>query len=75
MFNGSNYVNWKKRMIIFLQSIDIELWFIVNESPYDASIIDEVTHRSKSKIRNKLTGDDRIHLTLNVKTMNVVQYF
>ena len=25
IFNGSNYVSWKERMIISLQSIDIEL--------------------------------------------------
>ena len=47
MFNGSNYVSWKERMIIFLQSIDIELWFIISEGPYDASLIDENTHRSR----------------------------
>ena len=72
MFNGSNYVSWKERMIIFLQSIDIELWFIVNESPYDGSIVDEVTHRPRLKPRNELTGDDRTHLTLNAKAMNVL---
>ena len=59
-------------MIIFLQSIDIELWFIVNEDPYDASIVDEVTHRPKPKTRNELTGDDRTHFTLNAKVMNVL---
>ena len=72
IFNGSNYVSWKERMIIFLQSIDIELWFIVNEGPYDASIIDEVTHRPRPKTRNELIGNDRTHLTLNAKAMNVL---
>ena len=55
-----------------MQSIDIELWFIVNESPYDASIIDEVTHKPRLKIRNELISDDRTHLTLNAKVMNVL---
>ena len=67
MFNGSNYVSWKERMIIFLQSIDIELWFIISEGPYDASLIDENTHRSRPKIRSELTAIDRAHLTLNAK--------
>ena len=67
MFNGSNYVSWKEKMIIFLQSIDIELWFIISEGPYDASLIDENTHRSRPKIISELTAMDRAHLTLNAK--------
>ena len=61
MFNGSNYVSWKERMIIFLQSIDIELWFIISEGPYDVSLIDENTHRSKPKTRNELTAVNRTY--------------
>ena len=48
------------------------MWFIINEGSYDASIIDENTHRPKPKIRNVLTGDDRAHLTLNTKATNVL---
>ena len=59
-------------MVIFLQSIDIELWFIVYEGSYDASIVDEKTHRPRQKTRNELTIEDRAHLTLNAKTMNVL---
>ena len=34
IFNGSNYVSWKERMIIFLQSIDV--------SNYIALFFDEI---------------------------------
>ena len=72
MFNGSNYVSWKERMIIFLQSIDIELWFIINESPFDTSAIDDATNRLRPKTKNELTAEDRTHLISNAKAMNVL---
>ena len=34
IFNGINYVIWKDKMEIFLQSINIELWYIITEGPY-----------------------------------------
>nr|XP_027109232.1 glutamic acid-rich protein-like [Coffea arabica] len=42
----------------------------ISGGPYDASIVDEVTHRPRPKIRNELIGDDRTHLTLKAKAMN-----
>lgn len=40
MFHSVNYVIWKECMKIFLQSIGIELWYIVNEDPYETTILD-----------------------------------
>ena len=72
MFSGSNYVSWKERMIIFLQSIDIDLWFIVSEGPYTTTTVDTTTHEVRQKTRDELTAQDRAHLTSNAKAMNVL---
>ena len=32
-FNGSNFTSWKKRMTIFIQSFDIEIWKAIVLSP------------------------------------------
>ncbi|XP_071924835.1 uncharacterized protein [Coffea arabica] len=40
--------------------------------PFDASTIDTETNRPRPKIRRKLTAEDRTHLTLNAKAMNVL---
>ncbi|KAL3510113.1 hypothetical protein ACH5RR_029514 [Cinchona calisaya] len=72
MFNGTNFISWRDRMKIFLQSIDIELWYVVNEGPFEASIIDDQTNRRREKTRNELTPQDKANLTLNAKAMNVL---
>ena len=75
IFNSVNYVSWKRRMKIFLQFIDIELWYIVNECPYEATILDIDLGRFKSKIRSELTVENKTNLTLNAKAMNVCIMF
>ena len=72
MFNGANYVSCKDRMEIFLQFIDIELWYIVNEGPYEASIIDEINGEKRSKTRFELSPQDNVNLTLNAKAVNII---
>nr|XP_027062966.1 nucleolar protein dao-5-like [Coffea arabica] len=42
----------------------------LSEGPYNATIIDEATHRPRQKTRSELTAEDRTHLTLNAKAMN-----
>ena len=34
LFNGNNYGYWKVRMIIFLQSMEYELWEVIEKGPY-----------------------------------------
>ena len=34
MFNGMNYVFWKVRMRIFMESIDALIWEVVVNGPY-----------------------------------------
>ena len=54
MFNGVNYVIWKECMEIFLQSIDIELWYIVDETPYEDTILDADLSRFRPKNKSEL---------------------
>ena len=72
MFNGVNCVSWKERTKIFLQSIDIELWYIVNEGHYESTIENETTGWLTVKTRHELTVQDKTNLTLNAKAMNVL---
>lgn len=58
-------------MKIFLQTIDVELWCIVNEGSYKATIIEEDLGKFKPNIRNELSVFDRTNLSLNAKTMNI----
>ena len=50
MFNRVNFVSWRERVKIFLQSIDIELWYIVNERPYATTILDADLDRFRPKL-------------------------
>ena len=34
IFNGNKYGYWKARMTIFLQSMDYELWEIIEKGPF-----------------------------------------
>ena len=53
-----SYVSWKEGMKIFLQSIDIQLWYIVNEGPYEITIENDTTNRQRVKTRRELTAQD-----------------
>ena len=57
IFNGVNFISWKERMENFIQFI--ELWNFVTEGPYEATILDA-------------NVEDKVHLTLNAKAMNVL---
>ena len=55
-----------------MQSIDIELWYIMNEDPYEATIESREIGRTRVKTRSELSAQDKINLTLNVKVMNLL---
>ena len=59
-------------MKIFLQSIDIELQYIINEDLYKTTILDANTGRFRPKVRNKLSTEEKANLNLNAKAMNVL---
>lgn len=55
MLNGVSFDSWRDRMKIFLQSRDIKFWYIVNEVPYKATIVDEELSKIRQKTRNELS--------------------
>ncbi|KAL3510072.1 hypothetical protein ACH5RR_029473 [Cinchona calisaya] len=59
-------------MKIFVQSIDIDLWYIIFEGPFEANIFDENTHRLRSKTRFELNAQDKVNLSLNAKAINIL---
>ena len=59
-------------MKVFLQSINIEFWFIVIDSSYEVTTIDDATNLNRLKTRQKLDEKNKIYLSLNVKAMNVL---
>ncbi|KAL3529731.1 hypothetical protein ACH5RR_009053 [Cinchona calisaya] len=72
IFNGINFIYWRDRMKIFVQAINIELWFIIYEGPFEANILDENTHRLRLKTRYELNAQDKINLSLNAKAINIL---
>nr|CAD1837201.1 unnamed protein product [Ananas comosus var. bracteatus] len=60
-FTGSNYTNWKVRMQIFLQSLDFDLWDIV-ENGYTKPITATSTWKA----------EDKGKFNLNSKAMNAL---
>ena len=72
LFSGSHFSSWKQRMEVFLQSIDIELWFIVNLDSYETTTFDANMDRNRPKAMNELSVRDKMNLTLNAKAMNVL---
>ncbi|KAL3503833.1 hypothetical protein ACH5RR_033674 [Cinchona calisaya] len=72
MFIGINFVFWRDRMKIFVQSIDIDLWYIICEGPLEANVIDVNTHRLRPKTRYELNAKDKVNLSLNAKAINIL---
>ena len=62
-------------MKIFLQSIDIVLWYIVNERPYATTILDADLDRFRPKTRNELSTQNKVNHIANAKTVNVLYNF
>jgi hypothetical protein len=61
LFDGSNYTYWKCRMRIFLQSLNYELWNIV-ETPY----------QKPTTSYTEWTLDERTSANLDAKAMNAL---
>ncbi|GAV57441.1 hypothetical protein CFOL_v3_00978 [Cephalotus follicularis] len=58
-------------MIIFIQSIDYNLWDLIVDGPHLPSIRDE-NGESIPKPRNTYNDDDRMRLQLNAKAKHVI---
>ena len=72
LFQGKNYGGWKERMEVFLQSVNIELWYIVIEGPFEAKIEDQESGKWRDKRREELSQEDRANLSLNAKALLIL---
>jgi cell division protein FtsB/Arc/MetJ-type ribon-helix-helix transcriptional regulator len=67
-FDGSNYNSWKVKMRLFLQSLDYELWYVVEDGPFIPTKTDESGVSLKKK--GEFTEGELKKLSLNSKAMH-----
>ena len=72
MFCGENFDLWRLRIETFFKSIDMRLWFIVKNGPYEALIEDNDTHIMRPNTIDELTPQDLTKLSLNAKAMHIL---
>ncbi|GAV69205.1 DUF4219 domain-containing protein [Cephalotus follicularis] len=69
-FDGNNYIFWKTRMTIFLQSLDYQLWHItVNGPRFPMRTVEGV---ESVKPENEYNDNDFRMLQLNSKAKHVL---
>ena len=71
LFNGDNYPYWKKRMENFVQSVDIDMWDIIQEGPIVIYSTGEGGRRVE-KTKAQYTEADKKKVQLNHKAMNTL---
>ncbi|KAL4332798.1 hypothetical protein GQ457_07G012180 [Hibiscus cannabinus] len=69
-FNGAHYSHWNNRMVIFMQSIDYNLWDIVkDESSIPMKRVGEI---QVSKERHEWSNQEKKQVQLNAKDMHIL---
>ena len=74
-FVGTNDIHWKRRMEVYIQSVDYELWEIVTQGPHvpKREIISEDGTKSLiAKIEREFDEEDYVILTMNARALNVL---
>ncbi|MQL98092.1 hypothetical protein Taro_030797 [Colocasia esculenta] len=61
LFDGEDYTYWKTRMEFFLQGLDYQIWFIIEEG--DLLVTNE---------KDKWTEDDKKKISLNCKAKSIL---
>ncbi|GAV70158.1 DUF4219 domain-containing protein [Cephalotus follicularis] len=69
-FDGNNYSYWKTRMIIFIQSIDYQLWNTITNGPKIPSKI--VDGQRVLNIKSEYNDHDYKLFQLNAKAKHVI---
>ncbi|KAL4298282.1 hypothetical protein GQ457_12G012140 [Hibiscus cannabinus] len=69
-FNGSHYSHWKNRMMIFMQSIDYNLWDIIKHWP--TIPMKKVGETQVPKERHEWSNQERKQVQLNAKAMHII---
>ncbi|XP_015941374.1 uncharacterized protein LOC107466878 [Arachis duranensis] len=70
-FNGSNYLYWKERMRIFVQSIDYNIWKIILNGP-DVPTKQNADGEVVAKEDNEWTEEEKKKVELNAKAINLM---
>jgi hypothetical protein len=71
-FDYNDYVYWKYMIIIYLQSIDYDLWLSIENRPHKPTKIkNDIT---VPKPRSKYSDGDRKLLSMDAKAMNTLYY-
>lgn len=70
LFNGTHYSYWKNRMRIFIESMEFDLWTIVEEGYTKPTITTEGITTEKPKSRWSI--DEKNKYTLNSRAMNAL---
>lgn len=68
MLDGSNYAYWKQRIIVFLKSIDDDVWDIVEEGHSKPTIV--ANGQTIPKPKAQWTRDEKHDSNCNNKAMN-----
>jgi hypothetical protein len=69
-FDGNDYAYWKVRMIIYLQSINYDLWISIENRPHKPTKIEN--NIMVLKPRSEYTNGDKKLLSMEAKTMNTL---
>jgi hypothetical protein len=69
-FNGEEYAYWKTRMTIFIQSIDLDLWDIIESGPLVPEYL--VGEEIKSKPRSLWTDNEKKQVQLDFNAKNIL---
>ena len=75
LFDGNDYNYWKARMTIYLQSIDYNLWEVIENGPYvPMKLIKEEgkPDRLVLKEKHEYEEEDKRKLSLNARAKNVL---
>ncbi|KAL5576060.1 hypothetical protein UlMin_017759 [Ulmus minor] len=70
LFNGNNYGYWKARIIIFLQSMEYELWEVIEKGPYIP--MNKVEGSLVEKSKSEWNDIDKKQISINAKAMNIL---
>ncbi|XP_038698267.1 uncharacterized protein LOC119995869 [Tripterygium wilfordii] len=69
-FNGKDYGFWKTRMRIFLTSLDLDLWDVIENGPHCP--MKKEGENLVKKDRSEWTSDEKKLVCLNAKAINVL---
>ncbi|KAL5543486.1 hypothetical protein UlMin_007270 [Ulmus minor] len=70
LFNGNNYGYWNARMTIFLQSMDYELWDVIEKGPYIP--MKKCEESLVEKLKSEWDDTDKKRISINDRAMNTL---